>query len=90
MLMAILVPGSGYLYSRHYLLGILCAAVEIFLLLYFGVSLQDTLQGLPGSLVYTAITGAIYLIVKIVTVIHSTEFVSEYIPTTRKIEVHPL
>lgn len=90
MLMAILIPGGGYLYSRHYLLGLLSAAVEIFLLLYFGVSLQDTLHGLSGSLIYAVVIGAIYLIIKTITIIHSTEFVSEYIPTKKKIEVKPL
>jgi hypothetical protein len=89
ILMAILVPGGGYFYVRHYLIGLLSAVVEIFLLAFFGVSLKDMLQGLSGSLPYTAALGAIYLAVKIITVIHSTEFVSEYIPAARKIEVKP-
>jgi hypothetical protein len=89
ILMAIFVPGGGYFYARHYLIGLLSAAVEIFLLVFFGVSLRDMLQGLSGSLPYTAAVGAIYLAVKIITVIHSTEFISEYIPAARKIEVKP-
>ena len=90
VLMAILLPGGGYFYARHYMIGLLSAAVEIFLLFYFGISLQDTIQGLSGSLLYAVVIGAIYLVIKIITVIHSTEFVSEYIPAKTKLVVKPL
>jgi hypothetical protein len=83
------LPGGAYFYVRHYLIGLLRAVVEIFLLVFLGVSLMDMLQGLSGSLPCTAAAGAIYLAVKIITVIHSTEFVAEYIAAARKIEVKP-
>lgn len=88
-LMAIALPGGGYFYVRHYLIGLLSAAVEIFLLMFFWVTLRDSLQGLSGSLPYAAVTGAIYLVIKTITVIHSTELVAEYIPTIKNIEVQP-
>ena len=89
ILMAILVPGGGYLYARHYLIGFLSAVVEMFLLVYLGVSLKDAHQGLSGSLPYAVAVGSIYLALKTITVIHSTEFVSEYLPTEMNFDVQP-
>ena len=86
-LMAILVPGGGYLYTRHFLLGLLAAAVEIFLLVFFAVALRDALKGLTGSVAYAAVVGAIYLLIKIISVIHSTEFISEFVPAAKNVQL---
>ncbi len=50
-ILAILFPGGGYFYIRHYLLGLLDAIVEIFLLLYIAVTLEDVLNKVEGSMV---------------------------------------
>lgn len=89
ILMSVLVPGGGYLYARHYLLGLLCAAVEIFLLVYFVFALLDAIQGLSASIPYAVVTGAIYLTIKTIALIHSTELPSEFIPATARVEGKP-
>ena len=88
-IMAILVPGGGYFYTRHYLIGLLNAVVEIFLLAYIAVTLQDVINKVQGSIKYLALMGAIYLAVKIISVIHSTHFIDEFIPRKKLIEANP-
>lgn len=85
-LVAILFPGGGYFYTRHYLIGLLNAIVEIFLLTYIAVSLQDMLNQVEGSLKYLALMGGIYLAVKIISIIHSTHFIEEFIPRKKQIQ----
>lgn len=84
--LSILVPGGGYLYARQYLIGLLCALVEIFLLIYFAFSLLDTIRGISGSILYAVVTGAIYLALKTIALIHSTELLSEFIPATTRVD----
>ena len=88
-IIAILFPGGGYFYTRHYLIGLLNAIVEIFLLAYIAVTLQDVLNKIDGSMKYLAVMGAIYLAVKIISVIHSTHFIEEFIPRKKPIEANP-
>jgi len=88
-IIAILFPGGGYFYTRHYLIGLLNAIVEIFLLAYIAVTLQDVLNKIEGSMKYLAVMVAIYLAVKIISVIHSTHFIDEFIPRKKPIEANP-
>jgi hypothetical protein len=88
-IIAILFPGGGYFYTRHYLIGLLNAVVEIFLLAYIAVTLQDVLNKIEGSMNYLAMMGGIYLAVKIISVIHSTHFINEFIPRKKQIQANP-
>jgi hypothetical protein len=88
-IIAILFPGGGYFYTRHYLIGLLNAIVEIFLLAYIAVTLQDVLNKIEGSMKYLAVMGAIYLAVKTISVIHSTHFINEFIPRKKHIQADP-
>lgn len=88
-IIAILFPGGGYFYTRHYLIGLLNALVEIFLLAYIAVTLQDVLNKIEGSMRYLAVLGAVYLAVKIISVIHSTHFINEFIPRKKQIQANP-
>jgi len=88
-IIAIIFPGGGYFYTRHYLIGLLNAIVETFLLAYIAVTLQNVLNKIEGSLKYLAMMGAIYLAVKIISVIHSTHFIEEFIPRKKPIEANP-
>jgi hypothetical protein len=54
-IIAILFPGGGYFYTRHYLIGLLNAIVEIFLLAYIAVTLQDVLNKVEDSMKYLAV-----------------------------------
>ena len=88
-ILAILLPGGGYFYTRHYLLGLLNAIVEIFLLLYIAVTAQDVLNKVEGSMVYLLLLSAIFVAVKIISVIHSTHFIEEFIPRKKEIQANP-
>jgi phage shock protein PspC (stress-responsive transcriptional regulator) len=88
-ILAILLPGGGYFYTRHYLLGLLNAIVEIFLLLYIAVTAQDVLNKVEGSMVYLLMLSAIFVAVKIISVIHSTHFIEEFIPRKKEIQANP-
>jgi hypothetical protein len=88
-ILAILLPGGGYFYTRHYLLGLLNAIVEIFLLLYIAVTVNDVLNKVEGSTVYVLVLGAIFVAVKIISVIHSTHFIEEFIPRKKEIQANP-
>ncbi len=88
-IITIIFPGGGYFYTRHYLIGLLNAIVETFLLAYIAVTLQNVLNKIEGSLKYLAMMGAIYLAVKIISVIHSTHFINEFVPRKKQIEANP-
>jgi hypothetical protein len=88
-MLAILFPGGGYFYTRHYLVGLLNAVVEIFLLLYIAVTLKDVLNKIEGSLIHLLMLGAVFLVVKIIAVIHSTHFIEEFIPRRKQIQTNP-
>jgi hypothetical protein len=88
-ILAILFPGGGYFYTRHYLLGLLNAIVEIFLLLYMAVTVEDVLNKVEGSVIYLVVLGAIFVAVKIISVIHSTHFIEEFIPRKKEIQANP-
>jgi ABC-type siderophore export system fused ATPase/permease subunit len=88
-MLSILVPGGGYFYTRHLLIGLLDAVVEIFLLLYIAVALQDVLNNIEGSLLYLMVCCAIFLAIKIISVIHSVHFVQEFIPRKKEIQANP-
>jgi hypothetical protein len=88
-ILGILFPGGGYFYTRHYLLGLLNAIVEIFLLLYIAMTVEDVLNKVEGSVVYLLVLGAIFVAVKIISVIHSTHFIAEFIPRKKEIQANP-
>ena len=84
-ILAILLPGGGYFYTGHLLIGLLDVVVEIFLLLYIAVTLKDVLNNIEGSLIYLVVCGAIFLCIKIISVIHSVHFIQEFIPRKKEI-----
>jgi len=88
-IIAILIPGGGYFYTRHYLIGLLNAIVEIFLVVYAVLILKGVLIGAEGIMGYPPLLGAIFLAVKIISVIHSTHFIEEYIPRKKQIQINP-
>jgi hypothetical protein len=88
-ILAILFPGGGYFYARHYLLGLLNAIVEIFLLVYIAMTVEGVLNRIDGSLVYLLVLGFIFVAVKVISVIHSTHFIAEFIPRKKEVQANP-
>ncbi len=88
-ILAILFPGGGYFYTRNYLIGLLNAIVDIFLLAYIAVILQDVLNKVEGNMGKMLLLGAIFVAVKIISVIHSTHFINEFIPRKKEVQANP-
>ena len=84
-LLAILVPGGGYLYVRQYLIGAIAAMVEIFLLIYSVSLIRDFHNQVPVNMIYLVAVPVLYLYVKIAAIIHSNHFIAEFIPTRKEI-----
>jgi hypothetical protein len=84
VLSAILLPGGGYIYTRQYLLGSMAAVLELFLLVVTGISVMDTLNGMPNSLIRLLLAGLALIVVKIISVVHTSTFISEFIPAKKK------
>lgn len=81
-ILAILFPGGGYFYTRHYLLGFLDALLEIFLIVYIAFIVNDIVHAIRPSLVQLVLIPAIFIFVKLAAVVHSTHFISEFIPVS--------
>jgi hypothetical protein len=84
VLSAILFPGGGYFYTRQYLLGSMAAILELFLFVVAGISVMDTLNGMPNSLIRLMVTGLALIVVKVFSVVHIGAFISEFIPAKKK------
>jgi hypothetical protein len=88
-MVSIIFPGGGYFYTRHYMIGFLNAILELYLLFYIGyigLSFSDELNGSRDSILLLVALGAIFLIQKIIAVIHSNHFIDEFIPRDKKLQ----
>ena len=89
IIMAILIPGGGYFYTRHYLIGLLNVIVEIFLMGYFYLIWQDVINKPENRILYLVGLAALFVIIKIMSVIHSSHFIEEFIPTQKQVQTDP-
>jgi len=83
--LAIIIPGGGYFYVRHLLIGALDAVLEIFLLTWSIFLLRDLSSQVPVSTIYLVVIPALYLYIKITAIIHSNHFIADFIPTKKNI-----
>ncbi|MBW2486992.1 MAG: hypothetical protein JRE88_07750 [Deltaproteobacteria bacterium] len=88
-ILAVLFPGGGYFYTRHYFIGLISAIIEIFLMGYFYLIWQDVINKPENRMIYLVGLFAIFVIVKIISVIHSSHFTEEFIPTKKRIQTDP-
>ena len=88
-IISIIFPGGGYFYTRHYLLGFLNAILELFFIFYFvyiAYLLNRALNGTRESIVYMVLLGVIFLIIKIISIVHSNHFIDEFIPRDKRLK----
>ena len=84
LLRSLLIPGGGYFYTGHPILGIFDAIVEmILLLLLLGAILDLTTTGGEEALAATIVLAVILFVEKILTYYHASHYLAEYIPTER-------
>ena len=79
-LISIFVPGGGYFYIGHYLLGALNAVLEIFLILYSVFLINNSINHVPVNPIHLVAAPLIFLYIKIAALFHSTHFTDEFIP----------
>lgn len=86
--LAILFPGGGYFYARQFMLGFLAAVVEIILMAFIAININDILNGFQtGYVAYLLwIAAAVCLgLEKTIAVIHAVDLIKEFIPRKRQI-----
>ncbi len=79
-LRSLLIPGGGYLYSRHTLPGIAIGLLETVLLSYLFFNLAALNARIPVNFGMMTLFGAIYIIEKFITAFHSQQLTQAFIP----------
>lgn len=77
---SLLFPGGGYFYVRRWLLGVLDALAESYLLLITLVALVGSVLGNPEAAPVFVMFGLLLAIEKLITIYHTKRFVAEFIP----------
>jgi len=85
LIFSIIFPGGGYFYTRRYFLGIIVALVEIILLAFIGQSLVNIQNDVGGSIYLLLISVLVLLVEKTAMIVHTTDFIKEFIPKRRTI-----
>jgi hypothetical protein len=84
---SVIYPGGGYFYTRHPILGLSDAFVELILMTLIITSLIDAIRGTEDSGFSVVIFLAIVLAIeKAITVHDSNKFINEYIPIEKEIK----
>jgi hypothetical protein len=84
--LSVWLPGGGYFYTGHPILGLLDAAVELFLILaIIGAWIPDA-SGSGGGLAAAGVFAIMLLIEKLITVYHADNFIREYLPRDKQIK----
>lgn len=79
---SIIFPGGGYFYIRQYLLGFLDALIELFLLAFIALTMNNFNDPIPVIIVNMAAI-PLFCYIKIAAVVHSSHFINEHIPKKR-------
>jgi hypothetical protein len=84
--LSILLPGGGYFYTRHPLLGIMDAITEGLLIIFLLANVVGALRRIElwGPVLFVAI---LLFFEKLITIYHAKHYVSEYIPIDTNIAV---
>ena len=84
IIISIIFPGGGYFFTRQYFLGAIAALAEIIFLIYIVISLTNTLNSAVNGIFSLAIYTFAILFVKAISILHSLDFIKEFIPKKKK------
>lgn len=84
IIISIIFPGGGYFFTRQYFLGIITALTEIVLLIYLATSLVNMLNGAENGIFSLVIYAFAILFEKAISILHSLDFIKEFIPKQKK------
>jgi len=82
IILSILFPAGGYLYTRKYFLGFISAIVEIVLLSVMGLSFMNLQNDVGGSIYWFLFSIVALLSEKAVMIVHTSDLIKEFIPKT--------
>lgn len=81
---SLLYPGGGYFYTNHYVMGVLDALVETYLLIFALIAGVASLLGDPEALSTFILFALVLAVEKLITVYHSNNFLAEFVPKDLK------
>ncbi len=88
VLSALFIPGGGYFYIRQYFLGFLDALLEIVLAVLIACLFFGMRDQMPPEPLHLALI-PVFLYLKIISAIHSSHFIEEFIPTDKNVKPRP-
>lgn len=86
---SIVVPGGGYFYTRHWILGLMDAAFELYFIVILGLLLIAAVNGKTGLAPAIIVFAFIVFVEKIGTIYHSLNFLEDFLPVDSDIQVRP-
>jgi hypothetical protein len=81
-----LLPGGGYFYTRHWVLGVLDAIGETYLLVLVLLALAVSVLADPTVFPGFLLASGVLALEKCLTVYHAKGFVAEFIPKTLPVQ----
>jgi hypothetical protein len=85
---SILYPGGGYFYTGHPFMGTLDAITEFALVVSFIGAFIGLIRGVEKSLFLFITFGILLVFEKAISVYHSNQFLSEFVPKRKKIDAN--
>jgi hypothetical protein len=86
-ILALFLPGGGYLYVRQYFLGAIAALIEIALFSVVVIAINDFSSGIQTGYLWLIAAPLLLIFEKIVAVVHAHIFIEDFIPRPKKITV---
>jgi hypothetical protein len=84
---ATIYPGGGYFYTRHPILGVGDAITEVVLMIMVILSLVMAIRGVEGGFITLLFWTIALVFEKLISVYHSDQFIDEYIPKVKDLDV---
>jgi hypothetical protein len=82
---SLLLPGGGYFYTGHPIMGTIDALVELGLILGLVVALAGGLQGEADAWPAVVLISVLLALEKLISVYHARHFTSEFLPEDRRV-----
>jgi hypothetical protein len=89
-LLSLFLPGGGYFYVRQPFLGIMAAVLEGQLLVGIGILLKDMLGGIGPDTFLLAGAAVLFILGKLLGIVHARVFTNEFIPCRKNISFQAL
>lgn len=89
-LLALFLPGGGYMYVRQPFLGVMAALLELLLLVGIGTMMKDLVDEIDPDAALLAGAATLFILGKIFGIVHARVFTREFIPCRKNISFQSL